>query len=138
MEPKFTFSNHPKIRSGFEVPDGYFEQFPEQLMRKVPATAKKVVVLKRNASRWYIVAASLMAGIVSLTYYQQHQITLQDIDAVTIENYLTYHASVTEEEIVNLMDEKDLEKMKLDLNIADKDLEEALDETPNIEQYLIN
>lgn len=138
MEPKFTLSNHPKIETGFRAPDGYFEQFPDQLMDKIPTQEVKVVSLKSATKRWYFAAASLLVGFLSLTLFQHYQSKNQEVDAATLENYLAYHASVSEEDIVNLLDEKDLEKMKLDLNIADKDLEEALDDTPNIEQYLID
>jgi hypothetical protein len=138
MESKFTLSNHPKIEPGFKVPDGYFEQFPDRLMQQVPAQEVKVVSLKSTRAWLYFVAASLAAVILSLPIYQHYQSKAEEVDAATLENYLAYHAALTEEDIVNLLDEKDLEKMKLDLNIADKDLEEALEETPNIEQYLIN
>lgn len=138
MESKFTLSNHPKIASGFKVPDGYFDQFPDQLMEKIPTQEVRVIAIKSTPKRWYLVAASLVVGVLSLTLYQHYQRKMQEVDATTLENYLAYHASLSEEEIVNLLDEKDLEKMKLDLNIADKDLQEALDDTPNIEQYLID
>jgi hypothetical protein len=138
MEPKFKLPSQPKIATGFSVPEGYFEAFSEQILTRLPKEKSKVIPLNPTGKRWYFAAASLVVGLLSLSLYLNYQNREQELDAVTIENYLTYHAAVSEEDIVNLLDEKDLEKMKLDLNIADKDLEDALDATPNIEQYLID
>lgn len=138
MESKFTLSKHPKIESGFTVPDGYFDHFPDQVMNKIHLEEVKVMPLHSTSRRWYFIAASLVVGLLSLTLYQKYQNKTQEVDVSTLETYLAYNASISEEDIVNLLDVKDIEKMKLDLNIADKDLEEALGDTPNIEQYLIN
>jgi hypothetical protein len=138
MEPKFELPSQPKIATGFSAPHGYFDSFSEQLMTRLPEPKSKVIILNPGRKRWYFAAASLMVGLLSLSLYLHYQPGEQEVDTATLENYLTTHTTVSEDDIVNLLDEKDLEKMKLDLNIADKDLEDALDATPNIEQYLID
>jgi len=138
MEPKITLSKHPKIDTGFTVPEDYFDHFPDQVFKKIPVTTVKVVPFKRNNRLWYFVAASFVVGLTLLPYYWWEQNTLQEVDSSTIENYLAYQAMVSEDEIVNFLDENDLEKMKIDLDISNNDLEKILEETPNIEQYLID
>jgi len=139
MESKFKLPNQPKISPGFSVPEGYFETFPEQLFDRLAVNNSPVIPFKsKPKKRMYLAAAAIMAGLVSLSLYMNYQKNTQEVDAATLENYLTYHAAISEEDIVNLLDEKDLEKITLDLNIPVQDLEEALKNNDNIEQYLID
>lgn len=138
MEPKITLSNQPKIATGFKVPEGYFDTFPEELSALLPPSETKVVRFPSFKKRWYFAAASMIVGLISLTFYHYYSDTTQEIDGVVLESYLANHVTLNEDDLVNLLDEKDLEKMKLNLNLADEDLKEALDNTSNIEQYLLD
>jgi uncharacterized radical SAM superfamily protein len=55
-----------------------------------------------------------------------------------LENYIAYQSNISEEEIVNLLEQDDLDKMKLDFNIDDAAIEDALKSNSNLEQYLID
>lgn len=139
MEPNFKLPHQPKIPPGFSVPNGYFETFSEQLFDRIDRDNSAVIRLKaKQKKRWYLAAASIVVGILSLSLYLTYQKSEQEVDAAMLENYLTYHAAISEEDIVNILDEKDLEKISMDLHIPEKDLEEALKNTENIEQYLID
>lgn len=139
MESKFKLPNQSKITPGFKVPEGYFETFSKQLLDRLEMDNSTVIPLDpKPKKRWYYAAAAIMVGLVSLSLYMNYQKNTQEVDAATLENYLTYHASISEEDIVNLLDEKDLEKITFDLNIPVKDLEEALKNNDNLEQYLID
>ena len=61
-----------------------------------------------------------------------------ELDQQTLEDYITYNSGISENELVDLLEKEDIEKMNLDYNIQDKDLEELLSENNNIEQYLTN
>ena len=138
MEPKITLSNRSKITTGFTVPEGYFDTFPEELSALLPKPETKVVRFSSFKKRWYFAAASMVVGLLSLTFYHYYSNSTEEIDSVVLESYLANHVALNEDDLVNLFDEQDLEKMKLELNLVDEDLKEALENTPNIEQYLID
>ena len=64
--------------------------------------------------------------------------TKEEIDSATLENYIAYQSNISEEEIANLLEQDDLDKMKLDFNIDDATIEDALKSNSNLEQYLID
>ena len=61
-----------------------------------------------------------------------------ELDQQTLEDYITYNSGISENELVDLLEKEDIEKMNVDFNIQDKELEELLSENNNIEQYITN
>ena len=76
-----------------------------------------------------------MLSIPLYTKFSTHQ---EEIDTATLENYLAYQSTISEDEIVNLLEQKDLDKMKMELNVDDAAIEDALKSNTNLEQYIIN
>ena len=74
-----------------------------------------------------------MLSIPLNTKYSTHT---EEIDSATLENYIAYQSNISEEEIVNLLQQEDLDKMKLDFNIDNKEIEDALNSNSNLEQYI--
>lgn len=132
----FKLDNEPKITSGFTTPEGYFDTFSERFSAKLPAQETKVVSLYTKKT-WYYAAAAIIILMLSIPIYNRYAAT-QEIDTATLENYITYQSNISEEEIVNLLDQEDLDKMKLELNVDDAAIEEMLQSNPNLEQYLID
>lgn len=132
----FKLDNEPKITSGFTTPEGYFDTFSERVSAKLPAQETKVVSLYTKKT-WYYAAAAIIILMLSIPIYNRYAAT-QEIDTATLENYITYQSNISEEEIVNLLDQEDLDKMKLELNVDDAAIEEMLQSNPNLEQYLID
>jgi hypothetical protein len=60
------------------------------------------------------------------------------IDQVQLETYLTEQSNLSEDDIVELLDEEKIQKIKLELNVNPNELEEALLTNSNLEDYLIN
>ena len=61
-----------------------------------------------------------------------------DIDDATLENYISYNTSISDADLVNLLDEKDIQKIDIGLKIEDKTIENELSENQNLEHYLLN
>ncbi len=135
---EFKLDNETKIASGFTVPEGYFGAFQEKLLAQLPKEQVKVVSIFRRQKTWYYVAAAVVVLMLSVPLYMNYRTNQEEVDAATLEDYLAYHSTISQEDIVNLLDEKDLEKMQLDLNLQDKDIEEALDSNTNLEQYILD
>jgi hypothetical protein len=55
-----------------------------------------------------------------------------------LEDYITYNSGISQNELVDLLEKEDIEKMNVNYNIQDKELEELLSQNNNIEQYITN
>ena len=60
------------------------------------------------------------------------------VDEVQLENYLSEQSNLSEDDIVELLDEEKIEKIKLDLNVDSNELEDALLTNSNLEDDIIN
>ena len=85
----------------------------------------------------YAAAAILIFGL-SIPIYNQFNSPTSEIDDVTLENYIAYQSSISDTDLVNLLDEEDIQKMSIDLDIEDKTIENELTENKNLEYYLLN
>jgi hypothetical protein len=58
--------------------------------------------------------------------------------AAEIENYLTQQSPISEDEIVNLLEQEDINKLKISNSISKADLEEELYLNTELEKYITN
>lgn len=134
----FNLGNEPKITSGFTTPDGYFDTFSEKVLAQLPKQETKVISIFSSKKVWYFAAAAILILILSIPLFTKYSTQQEEIDSATLENYIAYQTNISEEEIVNLLEQDDLDKMKLDFNIDDATIEDALKSNSNLEQYLID
>jgi hypothetical protein len=135
---EFKLDNEPKINSGFNAPDNYFDTFSEKLITKLPASETKVISIFETRKKWYIAVAAILILLLSIPLYFKYQSSSNEINSEALEDYLTFHSNITEEELVNSLETEDLEKIKIDLQLEEEDLEEILINNFEFEQYLIN
>ena len=134
----FNLGNEPKITSGFTTPDGYFDTFSEKVLAQLPKQETKVISIFSSKKVWYFAAAAVLILMLSIPLFTKYSTQQEEIDSATLENYIAYQSNISEEEIVNLLEQDDLDKMKLDFNIDDATIEDALKSNSNLEQYLID
>jgi len=134
----FKLGNEPKITSGFTTPDGYFDTFSEKVLAQLPKQETKVISIFSSKKVWYFAAAAVLILMLSIPLFTKYSTQQEEIDSATLENYIAYQSNISEEEIVNLLEQDDLDKMKLDFNIDDATIEDALKSNSNLEQYLID
>jgi len=134
----FKLGNEPKITSGFTTPDGYFDTFSEKVLAQLPKQETKVISIFSSKKVWYFAAAAILILMLSIPLFNKYSTQQEEIDTATLENYIAYQSNISEEEIVNLLEQDDLDKMKLDFNIDDATIEDALKSNSNLEQYLID
>ncbi len=134
----FKLENKPKIETGFTVPENYFEDFSARMMQQLPEKEVKVISIFARKKTWFYAAAAVLVMALSVPIYNNLSSNSSEIDAVTLENYITSQTSLSDTELVNLMDEKDIQKLNIDLKIEDKTIENELSGNTNIEQYLLN
>jgi len=134
----FKLENEPKIATGFTVPENYFEDFSTRMMQQLPEKETKVISIFARRKTWIYAAAAVLVLALSILIYNNFYSHSSEIDDATLENYITYHSSVSDTDLVNLLDEQDIQKMNIDLNLEDKTIENELSENSNLEQYLLN
>ena len=134
----FNLGNEPKITSGFTTPDGYFDTFSEKVLAQLPKQEPKVISIFSSKKVWYFAAVAVLILMLSIPLFTKYSTQQEEIDSATLENYIAYQSNISEEEIVNLLEQDDLDKMKLDFNIDDAAIEDALKSNSNLEQYLID
>ena len=134
----FKLGNEPKITTGFTTPDGYFDTFSEKVLAQLPKQETKVISIFSSKKVWYFAAAAILILMLSIPLFTKYSTQQEEIDTETLENYIAYQSNISEEEIVNLLEQDDLDKMKLDFNIDDATIEDALKSNSNLEQYLID
>ena len=135
---EFKLDNLPKINPGFKVPNGYFEDNFEEILAHLDKKESKIISLFRFKKTLYFVAAALLILMMSIPLYNKYTTDNREIDSATLEDYIAYHATISEDEIVDLLEIQDLEKMKIEYNFQDKEIEDALYSNQNLEQYFIN
>lgn len=135
---EFKLDKELKINTGFTTPEGYFDSFSECVLKQLPKSEPKVISIFKSRKKWYFAVAAVLILMLSISLYIKYETNSNEIDSEILEDYITYHSSITEDEIVNLLETEDLEKMKIDLKLKKEDLEETLLNNSELEQYLIN
>lgn len=135
----FKLENDPKIESGFKIPENYFDTFSARVMQQLPKEEPKTISLFSKRKSWiYAVAAVLVLALTLPAVYTYFYRSSPEIDEATLENYISYNTSISDADLVNLLDEKDIQKIDIGLKIEDKTIENELSENKNLENYLLN
>ncbi|WP_073371450.1 hypothetical protein [Flavobacterium fluvii] len=135
----FKLDNEPKIESGFKTPENYFDNFSARVMEQLPKEEPKTISLFSKRKTWiYAAAAILVLALTIPVVYTNFYSSSSEIDEATLENYISYHSTVSDADLVNLLDEKDIQKINVDLNIDDKLIENELSQDSNLEHYILN
>ena len=137
----FKLDNEPKIKSGFQIPENYFDTFAEKVMNQLPSDEPKVVSLWDRNKRWVYSVAAVLVLSLTIPLANQFQSTTTEIattETNEIENYLAYHASLSDEEIIKLLDKEDIAEIEITNSLDEEALKQALYEDSNTEYYITN
>lgn len=135
---EFKLDNEPKITSGYTTPEGYFDAFSEKMMAQLPKDKPKVIPIYSSRKRWMFAAAAVLVLALSVPVFNKLTTNTAELDQQTLEDYIAYNSGISENDLVDLLEKEDIEKMNVDYNIQDKDVEDLLSENNNIEQYITN
>lgn len=132
----FKLENEPKIKSGFIAPENYFEDFSAKILQQLPNNEPKVISIFYRRKTWFYSAAAVIVLALTIPVYTYYN-NSSEIDPVTLENYISYHSNVSDVDLVSLLDENDIQKMDIDLNLEEKQIENELSSETNIDIYLL-
>ena len=136
---QFDLENNKEIKSGFKVPENYFEQFEAKMMAQIPVEKEtKVVSLFYKKQVWISsIAAVLLLAIAIPVYFNMAK--ENNLDAGTIEVYLSQQQGIGITELSKHLTNEDIAELEnnLSLNEANSDaVEDYLLESENLDYYI--
>lgn len=134
----FKLEKETKIKTGFTVPENYFENFSAKMMLQLPEQKPQVISIFARRKTWIYAAAAVLVMALSIPVYQYVFKSSSENETMTLENYIAYHTTVSGVDLTYLLDEEDIQKMNIDMNIEDETLENELSTNNNLEQYILN
>ena len=138
MKP-FDLENKNEIKSGFKVPDNYFEQFEAKMMAQIPVEKEtKVVSLFYRKQVWISAIAAVFLIAIAIPVYF-NMASESNLDASTIENYLAQQQNVGITELSKHLTDEDITALEknLSLNESNPDaVEDYLSESENLDYYI--
>lgn len=132
----FKLDNHPKIDPGFKIPENYFEVFSERMMEQLPEREVKVVSIFSERKSWIYTVAAVLVLALSIPVLNRLSPTVNAPDQAALETYLTSHSEISNDDIVELLENEDIQKIKVDYDLEDKTIEDALSSNPNLENII--
>ena len=138
MKP-FDLENKNEIKSGFKVPENYFEQFEAKMMAQIPVEKEtKVVSLFYKKQVWISAIAAVFLLAIAIPVYF-NMASESNLDASTIENYLAQQQNVGITELSKHLTDDDIIALEknLSLNESNPDaVEDYLSESENLDYYI--
>ena len=134
---KISLANAPKIETGFKIPEDYFDILNESVQLKIANKDSRVLFIHRSKKIGYSIAATITLGLISIpiiNYYTNQN----KINAKELEEYITYNSSISEDEIINLLEKEDIEKIKIYPTLKETEIEDALQNNTTQDQYIID
>lgn len=138
MKP-FNLENKNEIKSGFKVPDNYFEQFEAKMMEQISTESQpKIVSLFYRKKVWISAIAAVFLIAIAIPVYF-NMANERSLDAITIENYLIQQQGVGITELSKHLTDEDIVALQnnLSLNESHSDaVEDYLLEAENLDYYI--
>ena len=131
----FKINSKHKIDSGFKIPENYFDNFSEKVLLKINKPEPKEISIFYKRKTWISSVAAVLIISLSVTLYTKIAVKSTE-EKLTLENYITNQSEISQYDLVALLDTKDIEKIKIDLKLDDKKIEEELTNSSEIENYL--
>lgn len=130
----FEIENSPKIKSGFKVPDDYFDQLSENIFQRIQEDDKPVISIFRKYYQAVIgIAAVIIVGLL-ITFNTSNS---QEINQTELENYFAYHSNMNQYDLADILNEDDIDNIDIDYNLESDEVADYLDSHSNV-QLLMN
>lgn len=136
---QFDLENNKEMKSGFKVPENYFEQIEAKMMEQISKEKEtKVVSLFYRKQVWISsIAAILLLAIAIPVYFNMAK--ENSLDAGTIEVYLSQQQGIGITELSKHLTDEDIAELEnnLSINKSNSDaVEDYLSESENLDYYI--
>jgi hypothetical protein len=138
MKP-FELMNKNKIKSGFKVPENYFEQLEAKMMEQIQVKNEtKIVSIFYRKQLWISAIAAVFLLAIAIPVYF-NVANKNNLDATTIEMYLSQQQGINITELSKHLTDEDIVALEQNLSLSEKNpdaTEEYLLETENLDYYI--
>lgn len=139
MKP-FDLENKNEIKSGFKVPENYFEQFEAKMMAQIqPESETKIVSIFYRKQVWMSAIAAIVLLAIAIPVYFNMANNNNNLDATTIEMYLSQQQGIGITELSKHLTDEDIVALEQNLSISETNSDEVeayLSETENLDYYI--
>jgi hypothetical protein len=101
-----------KINTGFIIPDNYFDNFSDRVLIQLPIKESKIISFYARNKKWIYSAAAILILSLSLPLVYKMDNSEEQLNAVDIENYLTQQSTISEDELINLLEQEDIDQLR--------------------------
>ena len=113
---EFDLENSEKIKSGFKIPENYFEDFESKIMSQISLKETKVIPLFGKKKFWFSAIAAVFIIAISVSMYLDFSKT----EKINSDDYLVaFESSMTTDEIAEHLTDEDITKIEQSLTILD-------------------
>jgi hypothetical protein len=135
---EFKLDNHPKIETGFKIPEHYFDSLSENINARLQTDEPKVISFYIRYKKTIYAVAAVLVLALCIPFFIPSTTKITDIEQNAIEDYISYNTKMTPYELAEYLDKEDIEKLKVDFEIHDNILEETLLYNTDFEQNILN
>jgi hypothetical protein len=132
----FKLENEPKIKTGFQTPDHYFDDLSAKVLEQINEKEVKVIPLYKRKKVLSLVAAAVVVIAMMIPIVNNYNATSKELDEATLEAYLSYQSNLNQYDLTKELDTKDIEKLGKSVALEQETLEDILSSNPNIENLI--
>lgn len=136
---RFDLEHNKEIKSGFKVPENYFEQFEAKMMEQISVEKEtKVISLFHRKQIWISSIAALFLLVIAIPVYF-NMAKENNLDAATIEVYLSQQQGIGITEMSKHLTDEDIIALEQSLSLNDNNtdaVEDYLLESENLDYYI--
>jgi len=134
----FKLENEPKIKTGFQTPDHYFDDLSARVLQQINEREVEVKVIPIYKRKKVLSLAAAAAIVMALTIpiVNNYKATSKELDEATLETYLSYESNLNQYDLMKELDTKDIDKLNKSVALEQETLEDILSSNPNIENLI--
>lgn len=121
---EFKLDNQPKISTGFNTPEHYFENFSKKFLDELPEKRPTVISIFQNRKVILLSLAALFVIALFVPLIINSTKEKNELDENTLENYISYQSNISQYDLINLLDKEDIESLKNEVNLEDTKINE--------------
>jgi hypothetical protein len=133
----FKLESEPKIKSGFIVPEQYFDDFSKKVLSQLPKENTKVMPLFQKRKTVLLAVAAILVIVLLLPIYNQFTKSYEEIETTFLENHLTYQSNLNSYDLISELEEEDLTKLETTIGLKDEVIEDILVTNSDLEKLIL-
>lgn len=134
---KFKLENETKIETGFKTPEHYFENFSVKMMEQLPNNEPKVISIFYKRKNIFMLVAAVLVLALMIPILNPSTENSKDLDAVALENYITYQSNVNQYDLISVLESEDITTINPGIVLEDDAIEDHLSTTSNLENLIL-